>query len=250
MSQYFPHEKLDVYATSLSFVQLAMGQLESWPASASVRDQLDRATESMLTNLVKAVQRRHSSQGVYFLKCSLGSVLECAACFDVASVKGLLAESELHGGKKLLQAIARMEVGMRRSWAPAIHEDAEPYEVRAKVYFFHESLTVYQRALQLCRVLEAGMRADATGGPRYARRIDELMTSLILNIAEGNGRFSHVEHAKFLDVADEAGIKLAAYLDLVSGAWHIDVGPAKSLLREVMAMLAGLKGYLVESANE
>ncbi|MEI6972002.1 MAG: four helix bundle protein [bacterium] len=113
MNQYFPHEKLDVYAKSLTFVQLAMGQLESWPATASVRDQLDRATESLLSNLVKAVQWRRSSQGIYFLECSLGSVLECAACLDVAFIKGLLAESELHGGKRLLQAIAQMEVGFR-----------------------------------------------------------------------------------------------------------------------------------------
>lgn len=250
MSQYFPHEKLDVYSKSLIFVQLAAGQIESWPATASVRDQLDRASESLITNLVKAVRLRRSSQGAYSLECSLGSVLECAACFDVAFVKNLLDGHLLRDGKTLLQAIAQMEVGLRRSWCTAVHEEAEPYGAETKIYFAHESLTVYQRALQLCQTLEMSLLVDGITCPRYARRIDELMTSLILNIAEGNGRFSQLDHGKFLDVAEEAGIKLAAYLDLVAAAPRIDVGPAKSLLREVMAMLAGLKGYLEAGTGE
>jgi hypothetical protein len=250
MSQYFPHEKLDVYARSLTFVQLAAAQIESWPPTASVRDQLDRASESLITNLVKAVRLRRSSQGMYSLECSLGSVLECAACFDVAFVKNLLDGPLLHDGKTLLQAIAQMEVGLRRSWCSSIHEDAEPYAAEPKVYFAHESLTVYQRALQLCRTVEVGILANGLASPRYVRRIDELMTSLILNIAEGNGRFSHLDHGKFLDVAQECGMKLAAYLDLIAAARRIDVGPARSLLREVVAMLGGLKGYLDEAADE
>jgi four helix bundle protein len=244
MNRYFPHEKLDVYAKSLAFVQLAAPQIDAWPATASVRDQLDRASESLITNLVNAVRLPRSLQGIYSLECSLGSVLECAACLDVAFVKRLLEESQLRGEKHILQAIAQMEVGLRRSWCPAVHEEAEPYGAETKVYFAHESLTVYQRALQLCQALEVSLLVDGITCPRYARRIDELMTSLALNIAEGNGRFSQLDHGKFLNVAGEAGIKLTAYLDLVAAARQIDVGPAKSLLREVMAMLAGLKGYL------
>ncbi len=49
---------------------------------------------------------------------------------------------------------------------------------------------------------------------------------------------------KFVDIAEEAGIKLAAYLDIVEVNCTTNVQSSKRLLREVMAMLSGLKGYL------
>lgn len=68
--------------------------------------------------------------------------------------------------------------------------------------------------------------------------------SLTINIAEGNGRFSQLDHGKFVATADDAGTKLAAYLDLAEAASLMDAGVAKGQLREIMAMLAGLRGYL------
>ena len=46
------------------------------------------------------------------------------------------------------------------------------------------------------------------------RRLDELLTSIVLNIAEGNGRFSDADQQRFLGTSHEAAIKLAARLDL------------------------------------
>jgi four helix bundle protein len=46
------------------------------------------------------------------------------------------------------------------------------------------------------------------------RRLDELLTSMVLNIAEGNGRFSDADQARFLGTAHESAVKLAARLDL------------------------------------
>ena len=82
-NQYFPHEQLDVYPQSLAFVRKAASLVDQWPASASVRDQLDRAGESHITNLARAVQATRTAKGIYYVECSLGSVLECAACLDV-----------------------------------------------------------------------------------------------------------------------------------------------------------------------
>ena len=244
-NQYFPHEKLDVYQQCLAFARRAAALADRWPGSASVRDQLDRAAESLITNLAKAVQSRGTAKGIYLLECSLGSVLECAACLDVGVVKHLLGDAEMLSSKEQLQTIARMEIGLRRSWLPTVREaDADPYGGNSGGYFAHESLNVYQRALQLFGELEEHVLADENGRPRHLSRIDELATSLVLNIAEGNGRFSHVDHGKFIDTALDAGIKLAAYLDLTSVSGSIDIQAAKSLLCEVMAMLSGLKGYL------
>jgi four helix bundle protein len=79
---------------------------------------------------------------------------------------------------------------------------------------------------------------------RYTRRIDELSTSLTINIVEGNGRFSKVDHSKFVSIAEDAGTKLAAYLDLAAATALMQSDAAKACLREVMAMLGGLRGYL------
>lgn len=249
--QYFPHEKLDVYRKCLAFARNAASLVDTWPASVSVRDQLDRAVESQITNLARAVQVRGTAKGIYLLECSLGSVLECAACLDVAVLKHLIGDADMRLGKEELRAIARMEVGLRRSWLPALREEAAAsYGDNSGGYFAHESLNVYQRALQLFEELEEHLLTDPSGRPRHLRRIDALATSVVINIAEGNGRFSQLDHGKFIEIAEEAGVKLAAYLDLADLGGTTDVLRSKGLLREVMAMLAGLKGYLGDKGKD
>lgn len=112
-------------------------------------------------------------------------------------------------------------------------------------YFPHEQLEVYQRSLQVHESLDAIWHGGQMRS-RRAKRVDELTTSLTLNIAEGNGRFSKVDHSKFLAIAEDAGTKLSVYLDLLAPAAPLNVEHVKSYLREVMAMLSGLRGYLDE----
>ena len=72
-------------------------------------------------------------------------------------------------------------------------------------------------------------------------QIDESLSSIVLNIAEGNGRYSELDHHRFLDFASSAAVKSAAYLDLAmqKGVLAPTVcGPAKDLLRRVVAMLS------------
>ena len=198
-----------------------------------------------MTNLAKAARLRATDAGVYSIECSLGSVLECAACLDVAFLRHLVDSPAIHTAKEVLQQIARMEVGLRASWDRCVREQSEAYATDSDGYFLHESLDVYQRSLQVHESLDATWQGDQVRA-RYARRVDELTTSLTVNIAEGNGRFSKVDHSKFLGIAEDAGTKLAAYLDLLAPASLIDVDRVKSYLREVMAMLSGLRGYLEE----
>jgi four helix bundle protein len=243
MTQFFPHEKLEVYAHALSFAKMAAALIDSWPAVMAVCDQLDRATESIVTNLAKAARLRATENGIYCLECSLGSVLECAACLDVAYRRHLVTSPPLQDAKQLLQRIARMEVGLRHSWTKCVKEESEPYSTDANHYFLHESLVVYQRSLQVHDALDGLWEAEHKRC-RCARRVDELSTSLTINIVEGNGRFSKLDHSKFVSIAADAGTKLAAYLDLVEAASLMEGDAAKSHLREVMAMLGGLRGYL------
>ncbi len=245
MAHYFPHERLEVYGIVLRFAVLADELLSTWPSSWAVHGQFDRAVESIVTNLVKAARLRATDAGVYSIECSLGSVLECAACLDVASLRYLVDASRMHLAKDVLRQIARMEVGLRKSWENCAREQPEVYVADSGRYFLHETLEVYQRSLQVHESLDAIWQGDHVRS-RHARRVDELTTSLTLNIAEGNGRFSNVDHSKFLGIAEDAGTKLAAYLDLLAPASRVDVERAKYYLREVMAMLSGLRGYLNE----
>ena len=245
MAQYFPHEQLDVYGVALRFAELADGLLASWQSSWAVHDQFDRATESIVVNLAKAARLRATDAGIYCLECSLGSVLECAACLDVAYCRHLVDGAQVQTAKEILQQIARMEVGLRASWGGSVREEAEGCGAAPETHFLHESLNVYQRSLQVHESLDAIWQDDGARS-RRAKRIDDFSTSLTINIAEGNGRFSKVDHSKFLGIAEDAGTKLAAYLDLIEPTPRLDIDQTKSHLREVMSMLSGLRGYLKE----
>ncbi|HXP63667.1 MAG TPA: four helix bundle protein, partial [Dongiaceae bacterium] len=72
-------------------------------------------------------------------------------------------------------------------------------------------------------------------------QMDEGVTSIILNIAEGNGRFSELDHRHFLDLAEGSAVKVAAYLDLAVQKLTLtrkECGPGKDLVERIMAMLS------------
>ena len=76
---------------------------------------------------------------------------------------------------------------------------------------------------------------------RLYRKIDEAVTSVILNIAEGNGRYSELDHRRFLDIAESSAVKVAAFLDLAVRKLMLaeqECGPAKALLERIVAMLS------------
>jgi four helix bundle protein len=49
---------------------------------------------------------------------------------------------------------------------------------------------------------------------RLYRQVDKAVTSVILNVAEGNGRYPDGDRRRFLDIAQGSAVKAAAYLDL------------------------------------
>ena len=239
-----PHEKLIVHEKALLFVKTMMAMVDQWPANLAVSDQLIRACESLILNLVKAAGRSYSSMGMYNLDCSLGSALECAACLDIAYINELIDASSLNALKEALQSIVRLEIGLRKEWDSCVHEPSAQYETNQVVYFSHESLNVYQSALQIYRLIRISLAEDVDGWHRYARKADEAVTGLALNIAEGNGRYSKLDRGKFIAIAEDAGCRLAAYLELSAVTNSTRIESIKSVLREVMAMLGGMKQYL------
>jgi four helix bundle protein len=61
-----------------------------------------------------------------------------------------------------------------------------------------------------------------------------------LNVAEGNGRYSELDHRRFLDIAAASAVKTAAYLDLYHQKTHsagVETAQGRELLSRIVAML-------------
>jgi len=66
-----------------------------------------------------------------------------------------------------------------------------------KIYFDHEKLDVYQEAIGFCGWV--GEFLSAISAKAAAKdQLDRASTSLPLNIAEGNGKFSDKDRSRFL----------------------------------------------------
>jgi four helix bundle protein len=76
---------------------------------------------------------------------------------------------------------------------------------------------------------------------RLCREIDHSATSLVLNIAEGNGRYSELDHRRFLEIAASSAVKASAYLDLYQQrlpSTDLRVSHGRELLSRTVAMLS------------
>jgi len=109
-----------------------------------------------------------------------------------------------------------------------------------KTYFDHEKLQVYQEAIAfiawLTPILEGLERA---GDVRD--QLDRGSTSIPLNIAEGNGKYSLRD--RFFDTANGSTLECAAGLDILvaKGKLTFDqIAPGKERLSGIARMLVGL----------
>ena len=249
-----PYERLDVYRASVEFARFAHDVATVWEPSLAVKDHLLRASESIVMNLAIGADG-DTPRHVVHLDYALGSALECAACLDIAGAKGLLAGTDIQAsGKFQLWRVANMLVGLRRTRRNQVREgdeeDGYSWEPGQKhggrpPFFAHERLDVYQVAIQFVTWLTQHPPTHA-GASRDAHKIDVLATGMVLNIVEGNGRFSVKDQARFLQTAHDATIRVSAYLDLVSArrGWPAgDPLAGKQLLRRVKTMLVGLLAH-------
>jgi hypothetical protein len=86
---------------------------------------------------------------------------------------------------------------------------------RGERLFDHEDLDVYQAALQVVAWLET-FWAVASCSADLRTKLDKWTTSIVLNIAEGNGRFSGQNQAAFYETAYKATIQSASLVDLAT----------------------------------
>ena len=81
--------------------------------------------------------------------------------------------------------------------------------------------------------------------PKQLRRdqLDRASTSLPLNIAEGNGKFSDADRSRFLEIARGSALECAACLDVLAVRKLIAaerIVPAKEQLVRIVNMLMGM----------
>ncbi len=240
------HEKLHVYGKALAFVAAALTLSGTWSKKHAVVDHLDRASESLILNLAEGARLRPAPSKLRALDYALGSGLECAACLDVARIKGFLGNPETDRQKQRLCEIVRMLIGLRKAWETwKAHDDSVPYRAEPSVpgpepLFRHETLEVYGAALELMTWL-VSLPGGKDLSSRLHREIDDGVTSIILNIAEGNGRYCQLDHRRFLNVAESCAVKVAAYLDLAVQKFSLcteECAPGRALLERIVAMLS------------
>jgi four helix bundle protein len=111
-----------------------------------------------------------------------------------------------------------------------------------KIYFDHEKLDAYKKALAFAEwaepVLECLPKSVAV-----QNQLDRTRTSIVLNIPEGNGRFTPADRCKFFDIARGSALECAGCLDLIfikKLPSEVELDAGKSLLKDIVSLLVGL----------
>ena len=115
MSQYFDHEKLDVYRTSIEFVVLVDQLVDDLPRGrAYLADQVQRAASSIALNIAEGAGEYSSNEKIRFYRMAKRSATECASILDICNqlqiVDGLLFEK----GRSLLLRIVAMLIKLSK----------------------------------------------------------------------------------------------------------------------------------------
>jgi len=112
----------------------------------------------------------------------------------------------------------------------------------SEIYFDHEKLKVYQLSLefnkyahQICSKLDS--RSD------IRNQLDRASSSIVLNIAEGNGKYSKKDKCRYFDISLGSSFECAGCLDILSVRDLIsnqEANKGKLVIKEIISMLFGL----------
>jgi four helix bundle protein len=105
-----PHldcERLDCYRVAVEFQTIAARLVPNRRVGA-LRDQLDRASVSIVLNIAEGAGRRLSRDKANYFTIARGSATECAAVLDLLLARGLLTPAQHRHGRGLLVRIVQM----------------------------------------------------------------------------------------------------------------------------------------------
>jgi four helix bundle protein len=100
-------ERLDVYRVAREFDSFA-ARLVPRRGQAVLRDQLQRASSSILLNIAEGCGRYARAEKAHFYLIARGSAMECAAALDVLQGRGLITAAGHRHGRGLLVRIVQM----------------------------------------------------------------------------------------------------------------------------------------------
>jgi four helix bundle protein len=106
----------------------------------------------------------------------------------------------------------------------------------------HEKLEVYQAALSFLKWLEPVLE-KIPESLAVSDQLDRASTSIPLNIAEGNGKFTAADRCRFFDVARGSALESAAALDVLVAKGRCsmeEISSGKDRLWSIVSMLVGL----------
>ncbi|KAA3610430.1 MAG: four helix bundle protein [Calditrichaeota bacterium] len=111
-----------------------------------------------------------------------------------------------------------------------------------KHLFDHEKLNVYQEALKFISwwsnlKKEKELKNPVNGQP------DRSSESIVLNIAEGNGRYTAKDKCRFFDISRASALETSSALDILVAQEKLsenDIIEGKIILKNVVSMLIGL----------
>jgi four helix bundle protein len=121
-----------------------------------------------------------------------------------------------------------------------------------KTYFDHEKLAVYQEAIAFVAWLGPLLEGLARAG-EIKDQLDRASSSIPLNIAEGNGKYSMKDRCRSFDIATGSALECAAGLDVLVAKGKLtaeQIEPGKERLRRIVKMLIGLNKRLTERDYE
>jgi len=242
----FDHEKLDAYQAALELVTWVEELLRDRQRTIAAKDHLWRASESIVRNIVRANSKHTPADRSQTFDVAYGSALESAACLDVLCAWEALETAHAIRGKALLDRIVAMLIGLRSTKGRQVGEPKDTYTVKtdrnAEVFFAHERLRVYQSALRFVHWSAALIQSGPIGLTR-GRDLDRHCTSVVLNIAEGNGKFSLADRKRFLNIALSSGLQAASSLDILRARLAITpevASQGKEHLVEIVAMIGAM----------
>jgi four helix bundle protein len=107
-------DRLDVYRVAREFDVFAARVLPRRGCS-SLRDQLQRASASIVLNIAEGCGRYARPEKAHFYLIARGSAMECAGVLDVASGRALITAAAHRHGRELLGRIVQMltKLGLR-----------------------------------------------------------------------------------------------------------------------------------------
>jgi four helix bundle protein len=106
-----PHldcERLDCYRVAVEFQTMAARLGANRRVGATLRDQLDRASVSIVLCIAEGAGRRFARDKANFFTIARGSATECAAVLDLLLARGLVSPADHRHGRGLLVRVVQM----------------------------------------------------------------------------------------------------------------------------------------------